>query len=491
VSDREQRRQVADQAEQGVIGSLMIDQSPDRYDRFVRVVGIAPPETFYRPTNATIMRTLVDQFTADLPVDPVSIAARLADAGELARIGGAGYLHACMEGAIPAQALHHAGVVARDARRRGNAEQAARLAQLAAEGDLDKIAAFQRDLVEQWTAAEAGSEADPAMVDGGSFIFDAPAVPPAVWGKDEMVLWAQGEALMLCGPAGVGKTTIFAQLVAARLGLLDAVLGMPVRRTERRVLYLAMDRPPQISRAMRRLFTPEQRDYIEQHLIVRKGPPPADFAKHPDTLVRLTAQAGADTVFVDSIKDAAIGLSADEAGAGYNNARQRALAAGVEVAEAHHQRKASSDNKRPDKLADVYGSTWLTAGAGSVLMLWGEPGDPIVDLSHLKQPMEPFGPLILAHDHATGHTSIHHQADLLLLTRYQGKVGMNARLAAQQLFSTDAPTAAELQKARRRLATLVRQGHLIMKEGSGQESATYFLAAQDIDRLAPRMTPRS
>lgn len=36
----------------------------------------------------------------------------------------------------------------------------------------------------------------------------------------------------------------------------------------------------------------------------------------------------------------------------------------------HHHRKATGDNKRPNKLSDVYGSMYITARASSVLCLW-------------------------------------------------------------------------------------------------------------------------
>jgi replicative DNA helicase len=245
-----------------------------------------------------------------------------------------------------------------------------------------------------------------------------------------------------------------------------------------------MDRPPQISRAMRRLFRPDQREHLAEHLVVRGGPPPADFARHPDTLLRLCRQVGADTVVVDSIKDSTIGLASDEVGAGYNAARQRALAGGVEVLELHHQRKANGDNKQPDKLADVYGSTWITAGAGSVVMLWGEAGDPIVALSHLKQPAEPVGPLMVLHDHVAGTSAIYHQTDLLSATRSQGAVGMNALIAAKLLFTTDTPTASEREKARRKLDAMVRAGLLVLVAGSsggaaGGTAGAYFLAERN------------
>ena len=40
----------------------------------------------------------------------------------------------------------------------------------------------------------------------------------------------------------------------------------------------------------------------------------------------------------------------------------------------HHHRKASGDNKRPNKLSDVYGSVYITARASSVLCLWETNG---------------------------------------------------------------------------------------------------------------------
>lgn len=317
-------------------------------------------------------------------------------------------------------------------------------------------------------------------VPGGSFVLDQPDTPPAIWGKGETIAWAEGEAMMLCGPAGVGKTTVAVQLIAGRLGLLDDdLLGLPVQPGSKRVLYLAMDRPPQISRAMGRVFTEQQRAALDARLVVWKGPPPYDLARRPETLLKMCRQANADTVVVDSLKDAVLKLSDDESGSGYNRARQRALVEGVQMLEMHHQRKASGDNKKPSRIDDVFGSTWLTAGAGSVFVLWGQAGDPVVELLHLKQPIQEFGPHMVRHNHVTGRTELHHPTDLLEVVRYQGRAGMTAQLAARTLYMTDKPSPAEVEKARRRLDSLVSAGRIVAKPGDRGNPTTYYLAAEE------------
>jgi hypothetical protein len=104
----------------------------------------------------------------------------------------------------------------------------------------------------------------------------------------------------------------------------------------------------------------EHRAQLHEHLTVWQGPPPGDLAKYPSLLLELCKQACADAVIVDSLKDAAVGLSADEVGAGYNRARQNACAAGVQVLELHHLRKALTRIEAEHPTTDgVYGSTWI------------------------------------------------------------------------------------------------------------------------------------
>lgn len=315
------------------------------------------------------------------------------------------------------------------------------------------------------------------FIQGGAFMFDIPDGTPAVWGEGRKVLWAEGEALMLVGPTGVGKTTLAGQVVRARLGLgRGEVLGMPVAPTKSRVLYLAMDRPQQIARSLRRHFDRSERDQVDERLVVRQGPPPKDVARNPETLIELALEVGADTVVIDSVKDAAVGLSTDEVGAGYNRARQMLLASGIEVLELHHQKKAHSDGSKPNDLNGVYGSAWITGGAGSVVLLWGEAGDLDLELIHLKQPAEPVGPWNIRNDHIAGTTVRIEGMDPLALLVQSGPDGLTAG-ELTELMGRDQKAERDKQRSRRDLARLVSKGMATStKEQRGPQQAMVWRA---------------
>ncbi|WP_431813880.1 AAA family ATPase [Kocuria sp. cx-455] len=309
-------------------------------------------------------------------------------------------------------------------------------------------------------ADEPGGNHDARYVSGGTFIFDQPEEIPARWGDGEQILWAKGEALMVCGPPGVGKTTLTGQVVRGLLGLQDQVLGYTVAPAQK-VLYLAMDRPRQIARSLGRHFHTTDRERVDDRLIIWPGPPPHDIAQKTDTLLELARLAGADVVVVDSLKDAAIGLSDDAVGSGYNRARQTALAGGVDIIELHHQRKETSQGGKRDKLSDVYGSTWLTSGAGSVIGLWGEAGDPVVEFTHLKPVMDSVGPFQVTHDHQRGVSTVHGEVDLVALAAAGN--GITVTMAAHAIHGEGA-TSAQREKVRRKITRLTVDGYLTKTE---------------------------
>ena len=314
---------------------------------------------------------------------------------------------------------------------------------------------------------QAATSGQRAPVDGATFILEAPEHVPAVWGNGADVAWPAGGPRLLVGPPGVGKTTLAQQITLARCGAKAALdlLGMTVEPDRRPVLYVAADRPQQAARSFRRMVSERDRHALADRLLIWRGPLPFNLVHDPSELATWVSSHGAGTVVIDSLKDIASPLSQDDVGSAVNLAHQHVIAAGIEVLSLHHQRKPSGENKKPTTLADVYGSTWITAGAGSVLLLWGQAGDPIVELSHLKQPSTDIGPLRVIHEHAAGRTSLHNPVDLYVMLQAATNGGLTVAEAARALYGTADPSRNEVEKARRRLQNEVARGHAVEVPG--------------------------
>jgi replicative DNA helicase len=288
---------------------------------------------------------------------------------------------------------------------------------------------------------------------GDTFVLDDPADLEPIWGTGEEIAWPSGESLEIVAPTGVGKTTLQNLLIAGRLGIRAEVLGWPIQPATRPILLMAMDRPNQIRRALRRVFGEQHREVLRDGLIIWQGPPPADLGRHPEVLAELVNQVGAGEVFIDSLKDAAVHLTDDEVGGNLNRAMQTLIADGIQVVANHHQRK-SQNGAKPRTLEDVYGSTWITAGAGSVLLLWGSAGDAIVELNHLKAPATEIGPFRVDIDHATGAMTVYRGFDALQFVLYHP--GCTAKDAAVAMFEKPDPDDNQRRRAQRKLDALVR-----------------------------------
>ena len=310
---------------------------------------------------------------------------------------------------------------------------------------------------------------------GGS-ILDVPETVESLWGTGHQSIWPEHEPFALCGPDGVGKTTVAQQLALALVEIRPStLLGFDVASRER-VLYLACDRPAQVRRSFRRMVAEDDRAQLDDRLVIWEGPLPFDLASEPDALLALVRRFGCVAVILDSLKDVAADLSREESGQGLNRAFQNCVADGVDVCGLHHQRKAQAGAGKPRHLADVYGSRWITAGCGSVVMLWGEAGDPVVEFTHLKQPDETIGPFQIVHDHRSGTSTALDRVDAYTIVMGAPK-GVTAAEIATTLYGNADNNSA--RKARRQLDRLVDEKKVHREDGarggaSGSDPSRYF-----------------
>ena len=331
--------------------------------------------------------------------------------------------------------------------------------------------AVQAEAKKIFDASQADAKDDEGwrpFVKGGDFWLRKPKGIPALWGSGTDVLWAEGESLMIYGMLGMGKSTLALNLLHAQL-FGGWVLDQPVLAVDGRILYLAMDRPAQISRASRQIFTESEYEKLNERVAIWRGPPPGDMSKDIHLLNRMAEKAGADIVYLDSIKDAAIGLSSDEVGAGYNMARQNLIAEGRQLCELHHPIKHGSG-----AVTDIYGSAWIANGAGSIVELSAKkPGDPIVDFKHKRQPADTVGPFKLLHDQDSGRITVHHAVDLIKAAEAEkDNGGLTASAAAYLLYRSGEP--ADIEKARRKLNK--EEGLVCRKGERGGKGTAWFPA---------------
>jgi replicative DNA helicase len=113
-------------AEQCVLGGMLLSK-----DAIADVVEILKSNDFYRPVHATIFDAILDIYGRGEPADPITVAAALADSGDLARIGGAPYLHTLIA-SVPtaANAAYYARIVGERAVLRRLVEAGTKIVQL-------------------------------------------------------------------------------------------------------------------------------------------------------------------------------------------------------------------------------------------------------------------------------------------------------------------------------------------------------------------------
>lgn len=203
-------------AEQVVLGALMSGASMSE-------VGLASSD-FWRPAHQLIFEALAGLAKAKSPTDPVAVATELRRLGHLTRMGGAPYLHTCLE-AVPAaaQAGWYARILLELAERRRLIQGAERLRQAALDPGCDMTTLHGLSALQP-------ADGRPADAKGAGL-----RVTPvsAIRVKSTEWLWHNrvpiGALTLLPGREGTGKSTAGAWLAAkvTRGTLPGAYFGIP------------------------------------------------------------------------------------------------------------------------------------------------------------------------------------------------------------------------------------------------------------------------
>jgi replicative DNA helicase len=124
-------------AEQCVLGAMMLSK-----DAIADVVESLRGTDFYRPVHESVFDAVIDLYGRGEPADAVTVAAELQKRGELARVGGAPYLHTLVASVpVAANAGYYAEIVREKAILRRLVDAGTKIVQIgyAGEGEVDDV----------------------------------------------------------------------------------------------------------------------------------------------------------------------------------------------------------------------------------------------------------------------------------------------------------------------------------------------------------------
>lgn len=217
-------------AERALLGVCL--QAPAALERSRALVGV---EDFWQPRHAAIFAAMCDLAEAGHVVDPVRLMGELTRTGQLARVGGAPYLHTlyAQPGSLP-NLSHYAELVRGSAHRRRLAQIGARLTQIAEQvpDTEDALAAAARELIALELLIDV-PDADAAIV--GLATWPQLLAQPDV-AEDWVIpgLVERQDVILLLAGEGLGKSWLARQLclaVAAGVHPFRPSLRIPPQRT--------------------------------------------------------------------------------------------------------------------------------------------------------------------------------------------------------------------------------------------------------------------
>lgn len=202
--------------------------------------------------------------------------------------------------------------------------------------------------------------------------------------------WLQKQGYMLLtGPSAVGKTQLSLD-VCGSMALGQRALDSPTQQSRIGFFSLEMNLPElkEFVQLMAAGFTPEELEVLEENLQFFPLGEPLYLTKTEtrEQVEQLVSDLKLDGVVFDSLGSTTDGDLSNETSVksliDWNDRfRQRS---GAFTWFIHHHRKASGDNKKPNKLSDVYGNQYITARASSVVCLWDSGIPNTLDFLPLK-----------------------------------------------------------------------------------------------------------
>lgn len=196
---------------------------------------------------------------------------------------------------------------------------------------------------------------------------------------------------LITGEPGIGKTQVTLN-AAMHMALGKEFLGETIKRPLR-VGYLSLEMGIQeiqyFIKQMVLNFTEEERQQLDSNLLV--APIGASLevgnASIQSTLEQVVRDNHLDGIFFDtlgSMTQESLSSNDKDVKIIMNWTDKLRNSTNTFVMINHHMRKANGDNRKPNKLSDVYGSAYITARATSVFCLWSGPTESELDLITLK-----------------------------------------------------------------------------------------------------------
>jgi AAA domain/RepB DNA-primase from phage plasmid len=201
--------------------------------------------------------------------------------------------------------------------------------------------------------------------------------------------------LLLTGPSGVGKTQ-WSLRWAIHLALGRDYLGFSINKP-RKIGFLSLEMAhadlKYFLAIMAKDYSDEDKALLETNLILVPYGEPIYFdnKEGQQQVIDIIEATGVEGVFIDSTGSTTSGGLSNEDTVkrimDFNDSLRKRM--GVFTWYIHHMRKASGDNKKPNKLSDVYGNQYLVNRATTVMCLW--PNHSKIDVLPLKIRLGPQG----------------------------------------------------------------------------------------------------